>query len=314
MKGFKMKKIAYLISAISAGLFSTAANADISVSGTGSIAYTDAGGNTSTTYGGGVSFGLSTTTDAGVTVTASSAISNDNDSVGSSSGATGVTALSFGFANGSITIGGDVGVADGVGKVGELAHYNDNQTGITNSVGIGDDEGDGIAASTSIGDMSLAVQYVWDGAGGGDVDGAATTSQGASLSMPVGGGTLTLAHASDDLGGTNMTETGAAYTMSVGGGSLSLGFTGTDGDTASKEGEAVSVAYSTTMGGVSIGLGYTGHDANSTTAQQTDITLSSALGGGVSVFAEYSNVSGTVAAESATLSNNTVAIGTSVSF
>ena len=162
--------------------------------------------------------------------------------------------------------------------------------------------------------MSLAVQYVWDGAGGGDVDGASTTSQGVSLSMPVGAGTLTIANASDDLGGTNMTETGVAYTMSVGGGSLSLGFTGTDGDTAAKEGEAVSVAYSTTMGGVAVGIGYTGHDANSTTAQQTDITLSSALGGGVSVFAEYSNVSGTVAAESATLSNNTVAIGTSVSF
>ena len=41
MKGFKMKKIAYLISAISAGLFSTAANADISVSGSGNFAYTD---------------------------------------------------------------------------------------------------------------------------------------------------------------------------------------------------------------------------------------------------------------------------------
>lgn len=309
-----MKKIAYMIAALPLALFAKTASADISVSGTGSIAYTDAGGNTSTTYGGGVSFGLSTTTDAGVTVTASSAISNDNDSVGSSSAATGVTALSFGFSNGSITIGGDVGVADGVGKVGELAHYNDNQTGITNSAGISDDEGDGISASTSIGDMSLSVQYVWDGAGGGDVDGAATTSQGVSLSMPVGGGTLTVANASDDLGGVNMNETGVAYTMSVGGGSLSLGFTGTSGDTASKEGEAVSVAYSTTMGGVAIGVGYTGHDVNSTTAQQTDITLSSALGGGVSVFAEYSNVSGTVAAESATLSNSTVAVGTSVSF
>ena len=40
--------------------------------------------------------------------------------------------------------------------------------------------------------------------------------------------------------------------------------------------------------------------------------LSSALGGGVSIFAEYSNVSGTVAAEVASLSNNTVAVGTSV--
>ncbi len=309
-----MKKIAYLISAISAGLFSTAANADISVSGSGNFAYTDAGGNTSSIMGGGISFSMSTTTDAGVTVSASSAISNDDDSAGSASAVTGVTALTFGFSNGSVTVGGDVGVADGVGKVGELAHYNDNQTGITNTTGLGDDEGDGVSVSTTVGDMSISLQYVWDGAGAGDVDGSATTSQGASLSMPVAGGTLTIASASDDVGGTNMTETAVAYSMAMGDGTLSLGFTGTDGDTAASEGETISAAYSTTMGGVAIGIGYTGHDVNSTTAQQTDITLSSALGGGVSIFAEYSNVSGTVAAETAALSNNTVAVGTSVAF
>jgi hypothetical protein len=69
---------------VTAGLFSTAANADISVSGSGSFAYTDAGGNSSSINGGGVSFGLSTTTDAGVTISASSGISLDNDSVGNS--------------------------------------------------------------------------------------------------------------------------------------------------------------------------------------------------------------------------------------
>jgi hypothetical protein len=42
-----MKKIAYLISAISAALFSSAANADVSVSGSATFAYIDAGGNTS---------------------------------------------------------------------------------------------------------------------------------------------------------------------------------------------------------------------------------------------------------------------------
>ena len=157
------------------------------MSGSGNFAYTDAGGNTSSIMGGGISFSMSTTTDAGVTVSASSAISNDNDSAGSSSAVTGVTALTFGFANGSITVGGDVGVADGKGKVGELAHYNDNQTGITNSVGIGDDEGDGVAVSTTVGDMSIAAQYVWDGAGGDDVDGDTTTSQGVSISMPLAG-------------------------------------------------------------------------------------------------------------------------------
>jgi hypothetical protein len=310
-----MKKIAYLISAISAALFSSAANAEVSVSGSATFAYIDAGGNTSSVNGGGVSFGLSTTTDAGVTVSSGAGISLDSDSVGNSSAVTGSTYISFGFANGSITVGDDVGVADGAGKVGELVTYADtNQTAITNSVGIGDDEGSGIAASTSIGDMTLSVQYVWDGAGNGDVDGASTTSQGASLTIPVGAGSLVLATASDDLGGTNMTETAAAYTMAAAGGTVSVGFTGTSGDTTSKEGEAISVAYSTTMGGLDIGVGYTGHDANSKTAQITDIVVSSSLGGGASLFAEYSNASGTVAAESATLSNAVLAVGTSVSF
>ena len=71
-----MKKIKYLLSAIPAALFATSAHADISVSGSGTAAYTDAGGNASSTMGGGVSFSMSTTTDAGVTITGSSAISN----------------------------------------------------------------------------------------------------------------------------------------------------------------------------------------------------------------------------------------------
>ncbi len=303
-----------MIAALPLALFAKSASADISVSGTGSVAYTDAGGNTSTTLGGGVSFAMSTTTDGGVTISASSGTSNDNDSAGSSSAVTGVTNLSFGFANGSISVGQDIGVADGVGKVGELAHYNDNQTGITNATGLGDDEGDGISASTSIGDMTLGVAYVYDGAGAGNVDGATTTSQSISLSMPVGTGSITVASASDDVAGVNMNEVGVAYTMAAAGGTLSLGFTGTDGDTAAKEGESMSAAFSTTLGGASVAVGYTGHDVNSKTAQQTDITISSSLGGGASIFAEYSNVSGTVAAESATLSNNVLAVGTSVSF
>ena len=310
-----MKKIAYLISAISAALFSSAANADVSVSGSATFAYIDAGGNTSSVNGGGVSFGLSTTTDAGVTVSSGAGISLDSDSVGNSSAVTGSTYISFGFANGSITVGDDVGISDGVGKVGELVVYADtNRTSITNEVTVGDDEGSGIAASTSIGDMTLSVQYVWDGADGGDVDGAATTSQGASLSMPVGAGSLTIATASNDISGTNMTETAAAYTLAAGGGTVSLGFTGTSGDVAANKGESFSVAYSTSMGGLDIGLGYTGHDANAKTAQTTDIVVSSSLGGGASLFAEYSNASGTVAAESSTVSNAVLAVGTSVSF
>ena len=99
-----MKKIAYMIAALPLALFAKSASADISVSGSATAAYTDAGGNASSTMGGGVSFSMSTTTDGGVTISASSAIGNDSDSVGSGSQVTGVTALTFGFANGSITI------------------------------------------------------------------------------------------------------------------------------------------------------------------------------------------------------------------
>ena len=62
------------------------------------------------------------------------------------------------------------------------------------------------------------------------------------------------------------------------------------------EGEAYSVAYSTTLGGASVGVGYTGFDANSNTSQKTDVTVSQSIGGGASIFAEFSNLSGAGAA------------------
>lgn len=310
-----MKKIAYIISAISAGLFTQAANAEISISGSGSFAYTDAGGNSSSIMGGGVSFGLSTTTDAGVTISASSGISLDKDSVGNSSGSTGVTALTFGFANGSITIGDDVGVADGAGKVGEIATWSDtNLRGVSKTPGLSDDEGSGVALSTSVGDMSIGAQYVWDGAGAGDVDGSTTTSSGISLSMPVGGNTLTLASASDEKAGTDTTEVAGSFTMAMGTGSLAIGATSTDSTDANKEGTAYSALYSTSLGSVSAQIGYTSYDVNNATGQLTDVVLSSSLGGGASLFAEYSSTSGTLAASSATNNQTVVAVGTSVSF
>ena len=311
-----MKKIAYIISAISAGLFTQAANAEISISGSGSFAYTDAGGNSSSVMGGGVSFGLSTTTDAGVTISASSAIALDKDSVGNSSSSTGVTALTFGFANGSITVGDDVGVADGKGKVGEIATWSDiNLRGVSKTPGLSDDEGSGIALSTSVGDMAIGAQYVWDGAGAaGDVDGSTTTSSGISLSMPVGGNTLTLASASDEAAGVDTTEVAGAFTMAMGTGSLSLGATSTDSTSADKEGTAYSAMYSTSLGSVSAEIGYTSYDVNNATGQLTDVVLSSSLGGGASLFAEYSSASGTLDASSATNNQTVVAVGTSVSF
>ena len=123
-----------------------------------------------------------------------------------------------------------------------------------------------------------------------------------------------MATADEDINGTNNTEFGAAYVMSAAGGTLSLGFTGTDGDTAAKEGEAVSAAFSTSLGGASVAIGYTTHDANNQQSNQTDVTASSSLGGGASIFAEYTTVSGDIAANSSTADATVIALGTSISF
>ena len=84
-----MKKILLAISALSAALFSTAANADISVGGSMKAVYVDAEGNADAHIGGAISFSMSTTTDGGVTITAGGSISNDNDATGNNTTATG---------------------------------------------------------------------------------------------------------------------------------------------------------------------------------------------------------------------------------
>ena len=98
MKGLKMKKIAYLASAVLAGLgFSTAAKADVTASG--SYGATIIEGSATTTEfmtGGGVSFAMSTTTAGGMTVSASF---NEVDNVaGTSTNDRSAYEINFGFA------------------------------------------------------------------------------------------------------------------------------------------------------------------------------------------------------------------------
>ena len=82
--------------AMSAALFSTAANADISVGGSMKAVYVDAEGNADAHIGGAISFSMSTT-DGGVTISVGGSISNDNDATGNNTAATGLTALTFGL-------------------------------------------------------------------------------------------------------------------------------------------------------------------------------------------------------------------------
>ena len=102
--------------------------------------------------------------------------------------------------------------------------------------------------------------------------------------------------------------------MAMGSGSLAIGVTSTDSTNADKEGTAYSAMYSTSLGNVSAEVGYTSYDVNNSTGQLTDVVLSSSLGGGASIFAEYSSASGTLKASSADNNQTVVAVGTSVSF
>ena len=303
-----MKKILLAISAMSAALFSTAANADISVSGSANAVYVDSGGNAQGHIGGTISFSMSTTTDGGVTISTGGQITNDPDDAGGAGNGSGMTALTFGFANGSITVADDVAVPAGTGLVGELVTHADvNMPSHTNDVALGTDDGSGIKGSTTLGDMTIAATYVYDGGHLNNIDGGTTTGQGASLTVPLGDMSLVVSSSQMDVGGTE--------DSSAGGGTLSLGVETTSGDTAATEGEAYSVSYSTTMGSAAVAVGYSGYDANSTTSSRTDVTLSQSIGGGASVFAEFQNLTGAgVAAEGNSTSESVVAIGTSVSF
>ena len=311
-----MKKILLAVSALSAAMFSTAANADISVSGSANAVYVDAEGNSEGHVGGTISFSMSTTTDGGVTISTSGQITNDPDTPGGGGTASGMTALTFGFANGSITVADDVAVPAGTGLVGELVTHADvNMPSHTNDVALGTDDGSGISGSTTLGDMTIAATYVYDGAHAQNIDGGTTTGQGASLTVPLGDMSLVVSSSQMDVGGTEDSSAGGALTMTAGGGTLSLGIETTSGDSATTEGEAYSVSYSTTMGSAAVAVGYSGYDANSTTSSRTDVTLSQSIGGGASVFAEFQNLTGAgVAAEGNSTSESVVAIGTSVSF
>ena len=311
-----MKKILLTISALSAALFSTAANAEISMSGSTQAVYVDNGGNSLARMGGALSFGLSTVTDAGVTITASAGISNSTEATGDNYATTGMSALTFGFASGSLTVADDVAMSDGIGLVGEVTtHAGANHPTHTNDVKLAFDDGSGVKASTSMGDMTISGVYLYDGSHGSDIDGGTSTGAGLSLSMPVGAGSLTVGTAQTDTSADDMNDTGAAFTMPVSSGSLSVGYMQTTGDTAANVGEAYSVAYATTVAGASVSVGYTTYEAAGNDSSKVEALVSSSLGGGASLFFEYSNLSGAgVAAAGQDTDEAGFAIGTSVSF
>ena len=305
-----MKKLTYLISAIAAGLFSSA-HADVSVSGSGSVVYQSAGSDANLHNGGAVSFGLSTTTASGMTVSTSAGITNSTTS-GSAGAVTGWDNLAFATGGVTLTVGKDIGLPDGVGEVGGLVSDTTavGSASITSTTGLTDDEGAGISISTSLGAAGLSIFYVADSAPAavGDIDGATGTGSGISITTAVGDVGLTVAYAAHSDTGVDDTETAAAASYAMGAGTISAGYTTSTG---TNDGNSFGVAYSMSLDAdTSLGIGYQSHDVNSNSGRATDVTISRAMGGGMSVFAEIRSTSGDTDAGE----NSTMAVGTSVSF
>jgi hypothetical protein len=308
-----MKKIAYLASATLAALgFSTAANADVSVSG--SFGATIIEGNATTTEfmtGGGVSFAMSTTTAGGMTVSAAGGITLDSNDADNTKGVSGLDDVTFGVDGFSLNMGEMALSGAGAGEVGFVASAHVDEGGYTNTgiaTGVASTEGYGFVAATTVGGASVSLSYMADYANA-EVNSASTsagdTGTGISVSLPVGTMTVSLGYA--NITGTSAeTSSGGSVSMALGGGTASVGYASTDETTDST---ATSVAYSGTLDAdTSYAIGYTTGEQGTNSSQQLEAKITRSLGGGVSVFADFQNHGG------AGTSGTNMALGTSIAF
>ena len=319
-----MKKLFIMVSALSAAVFSSA-KADISASGSyGAHAISGGdviGGDTATTtgtlfmQGGGLSFAMSTTTAGGMTVSAGAGVSLDSNDSDSTKGVTGMANVTFAADGFSFQVGDVDLVGDGTGHVGNVASDvvdNGGYTATGIATGVSDTEGYGFVASTSVGGASVSLAYLLD-KNNAAVNNAETSSgdyaSGVSVSMPMGDLTVGLGYATTTNPGTNSaneTTTGVSVAYPLGGTTLKLGYESTDESTDSTT-AAASIAGSLDAD-TTWAIGYTDGEAGTSASTRSEAKLTRSLGGGVSVYAEIQNTSGTGS------SGTNMAVGTTVAF
>jgi hypothetical protein len=304
-----MKKLTYALSALMAVAgFSSAASADVSVSGSGSVTLSSGGSQTDVILASGVAFALSTTTANGMTISTSGSVSNGSDQ-GTGTAATvagGFNAVAFGVGGSTITVG-KVEVPNGHGDIGGVVSDMTKQAGgsaDSTNAGFGVNgtiEAAGLSLSTAVGGASLTLGYVYDTSkpDAGNI-GAGNNVMGVAASMPMGSFTLGLGYTTD---GTQ-TETGASAALALGNGTLTVGYGQT---TASAANETVmGTTYATSLDAdTTVTVGY----KNTKAAESETImglALSRSLGGGASVFLEAENYSQSGATD--------IGIGTSFAF
>ena len=340
-----MKKLTLAISALAAAFGATAAKAEVSVSGSGSAAYiAPAGsGDSQIAVGQFVSFGLSTTTASGMTISGGMGLSN-TPTVNNGQVVSGGKTLTFATGGATIVVG-DVEASDTPGDVGGLVGDEvDDLGGLNTNVGSGfaDDDGLGVSFTTALGASTLKFVYVAnddkDDVGGMNVAGSnalmsagltvpmgaysvsvgvadsdtGESSSGASVSAALGGGTLTVGYSQQTLK-TAEKSTAASYALNTSSSSAAVTTTAAtngdldvDGDTT-----VLGATYAMSLDAdTSMAIGFqNAKDADSDSTSQFDATISRALGGGASVFLELRNLSG-----DASQDGSAIAVGTRVSF
>ena len=277
-----MKKLVMAISALSAAVFSTSANADISVSGSAGVGvssgHTAAG--TQVTNGAALSFALSSDLGNGVTVSTSAGISLDsNDEKALSTvNATGLSNLTIATGGSSVVIGGDIDVAgDGVGEVGgvagDLVDEGDYNQTVTGFGGLTQEDGYGFAVTTGVGGATVTASFILDSSGAttattDDTD----TATGVAVSVPVGNMSITLGAANDDA--NSQSVAGGEVSMALGGGTVKAGMA--EMSPSSGNGTTWGV-YSTTMGGASVAVGYTNGSSGSSKSTRSELSISQSM-------------------------------------
>ena len=168
-----------------------------------------------------------------------------------------------------------------------------------------------------MGGAALSLVYVVDtdsdGSAGNRFDNATGTAMSAQITTTVGAVGVTAAYASHS-NTIDDTETGVALSYGSSMGDVVVGY---GSSTGTSDGNVLSASYTMALDAdTSLAVGYASYDADSTTGTETNVSISRALGGGASVFADFASVSGSTTASSAPSSSATsaVAIGTKLSF
>jgi hypothetical protein len=323
-----MKKLLVMVSALTAAVFS-AAKADISTSGSygfhaitgGNVSDGDSASTSGTLFmqGGSVSFAMSTTTAGGMTVSASAGLSLDTNDYATAKAVSGLRIVNFAADRFSIAIGDVDQVGSGTGHVGNVASDVVDNGGYTASginTGIGDTEGYGFIAKTTVGSASVSLGYLLDKTTTGINNAETSTgdySSGLAVSMPMGDLTIGLGYASTT-GGTSVNETtqGVSVAYALPAATMKVGYESSD---LSTDASTMAVSFSGSLDAdTTWAIGYTDGEQGTSSSTRTEAKITRSLGGGVSVYGELQSLSGSTAGSGGTGTGTNMAVGTTVAF